>query len=371
MTPLEFLKDEFENVDRVLKETLRHDYGPQRSREYYEECSTRLQVIQRTIKGISPTDASTIAAQMNELGVLASFISLVERSYRGEFSWPFAEAIRSIAERLLSERNLQGAVTGPIIHVVSDGRGYRIYNERLPTASSKRRLAVVFFPRSLKHNVLLHTIFGHELGHTAMFTNTAGKIIESEVMASFKSAGPLQDATACTAWLRDASAPVEIKTLIARHESKTKQKFGFTELSLAYWKTELFCDLFGLILFGPAFVAAHRTLLPPLLPTVFAFNPDASTHPPYAVRQKMLATALRLLGWDKPASNPADTSGIHEAEKELLKYVSEDSFPKWAAVFSDAQLTQAISIIDKIVRSAPSFGYHPPSDITLQMVASS
>ena len=46
--------------------------------------------------------------------------------------------------------------------------------EVIPPPSTNHRFAIVAFPRPLKHHVLLHTIFGHEIGHTAQHTNDAG-----------------------------------------------------------------------------------------------------------------------------------------------------------------------------------------------------
>ena len=70
---------------------------------------------------------------------------------------------------LLSEVLLSGGTIEPIIHVIAEGEGYQIVYEDI-SSSVKSRFAIVAFPRSLKHHVLLHTIFGHELGHTAQQT---------------------------------------------------------------------------------------------------------------------------------------------------------------------------------------------------------
>jgi hypothetical protein len=93
MSPLEFLHEEFENVKRALKETLRHDYVPERSKAYYDECVARLAEISKSISGVSPTDDVRIAGHVNELSLLAHWISFIERSHLGEFSWPFAEEL--------------------------------------------------------------------------------------------------------------------------------------------------------------------------------------------------------------------------------------------------------------------------------------
>src|SRR3984893_1043508 len=131
MSPLEFLREEHSNVDRALQETLRYDYGPEQSNEFYVECAARLGRIKKRIEpgGVAESDRQSIAALLSDLGYIATLISLIERSRLGEFSWPFADELRALALILLAERNLFGDTSHPIIHVVADGRGYRIRNE--------------------------------------------------------------------------------------------------------------------------------------------------------------------------------------------------------------------------------------------------
>jgi len=137
MTPLEFLKEEFDNVRRALDETLRHDYGPEQSVDYYHECEARLTDIDAEISRIAATDAAKIYTYLSQLSYVATFVSLIERSRLGEFSWPFADELRRIAKTLLAEKDLKGDLLDPIIHVVSEGQGYRIYYEaQVPVASS-------------------------------------------------------------------------------------------------------------------------------------------------------------------------------------------------------------------------------------------
>jgi hypothetical protein len=295
---------------------------------------------------------------MNQLGLLAGWISLIERSHLGEFSWPFADEIRRIAVTLLSERHLKGHDLKPIIHVVSEGRGYRIVNERLPAATSRRRLMVVAFPRPLKHHVLLHTIFGHEVGHTALYTVGPGGTLKSEVVRALISSGPLRDLASMNAWLYENSAPQEVKAELTRYAHQGS-RFNFTEQLRNSWLVELICDLFGLLLFGPAFLGAHRTLLQSLRPSPYELGLGLPTHPPYAIRHKMLARALNLLRWDVSLTTCAH-GNTHDAEKAFIQYMSVDQFPGWAAVFDDSQLADAITGIRKVF--APHGGVnHVPS----------
>jgi hypothetical protein len=358
MTPLDFLAEEFQNVERALAETLRHDYGPARSKDYYDECASRLAEIKKALPAILPTDLPTIAAQMNQLGLLAGWISLIERSHIGEFSWPFADEIRRIAVTLLSETNLRGNPLEPIVHVVSEGRGYRIVNERLPGTTSQRRLAVVAFPRPLKHHVLLHTIFGHELGHTALYTARLGAALKRDVVGALISSGPLRDATAMNSWLNDSSTPPEVQTELARYARAQGSKFSFTDQFRSSWLVELICDLFGLLLFGPAFLGAHRALLPPMHSSPFQLGLGIPTHPPYSVRHKMLVRTLSLLGWNTPVTTPIHNK-IHQAEKEFVGYITDDPFPSWTEVFDDAQLRNAIAGIQRVFTAHPGLGYAP------------
>jgi hypothetical protein len=358
MTPLDFLNEEFANVKDALAETLRYDYGPERSKDYYNECASRLAEIKKALPAISPIDSATIAAQMSQLGLLAGWISLIERSHLGEFSWPFADEIRRIAINLLSERNLKGDLLEPLIHVVSEGRGYRIVNERLVGTTSRRRFAVVAFPRPLKHHVLLHTIFGHELGHTALYTARLGAVLRRDVIGTLSSSGPLQNSNTMDGWLYDSAAPQEVKNELSRYAASTGSKFSFKDEFRTSWLVELTCDIFGLMLFGPAFLAAHRAILQPLYSTPFQLGLGMPTHPPYAVRHKMLARTLGLLGWDNPSTD-SGLGDIHRAERDFVEYIRHDPFPPWANVFVDAQLHGAIDGVRRLFITNPGIAYEP------------
>jgi hypothetical protein len=199
MTPYEFLEEELKNVEQALAETLRHDYGPERTKEYYSECSTRLAEIKKVVPLISVSDLPTISARLSELRLLTSWIFLIERSHLGEFSWPFSEELRQMAAQLLAYKRLKKDYINPIIHVVADAEGYQInYETRVPTASVKRPIIIVAFLRSLKHHVLLHAIFGHELGHTALETPIVGPSLRRSVISSFARVGPMKTATTVT-----------------------------------------------------------------------------------------------------------------------------------------------------------------------------
>jgi len=357
MRPEEFLTEEFANVQRALHETLRYDYGPEETRIYYKECESRLNEIKKQIARIAPSE---IWAQLNELASLSVWISLIERSRLGEFSWPFAELIRDIAKPLLTEKLYRGKIViEPIIHVVAEGEGYQIVYELVPPPSTNHRFAIVAFPRPLKHHVLLHTIFGHEIGHTAQHTNDAGDLIGTTVADELTAAGHLSAAAEITRWLNDPGAPKEIKNNIAQYLADNGVSYTFPEVYVEKWVEELICDLFGLLLFGPGFVAAHKVLLRPTHRTPYEFDLLEPTHPPYAVRHRMLVRALRLLGWEKPVTTIAHCN-IHQAELATINFVVDDPYSAWAAFFDDRQLTAAIHGLQNVLQQYGNFQYQQP-----------
>lgn len=365
MTPLEFLKEEFDNVRRALDETLRHDYGPEQSGDYYRECEARLTDINAAISSIAATDAVKIYTYLSQLSYVAIFVSLIERSRLGEFSWPFADELRRIAKALLAEKDLKGDLLNPIIHVVSEGQGYRIYYEaQVPVASSQRRFLVVAFPRSLKHHVLLHALFGHEVGHTALYTTVAGGILQGEVISALIASGPLKDLASMNAWLNSAAAHQDVKNELIAHTTQHGWPFVFTKENRGHWLIELICDLFGVLLFGPAFFAAHRAYLQPLHPNPYAINTAQPTHPPFAIRHKMLVQIMRVTGWDTPITNASD-GDVHSAETEMIKFLLDDPYDPWARFFDDAELQRAVAGVRKIFAPHGPLGHTPINSVGL------
>lgn len=244
--------------------------------------------------------------------------------------------------KLLAEKNLKKNIE-PIIHVIADGQGYWIYNEdQVPSISSSQRLVVIAFPRPLKHHVLLHAIFGHELGHTAIRTAVAGNVLQIDVMGALATKGHMVNAATTKAWLNDATAPKEITSALEDCDHQL-------------WIEEIVCDLFGLLLFGPGFFAAHRTYLLPISSNAYNF---CQTHPPYAVRHKMLIRTMRLLGWEKTRTDTSHGE-FHQAEDKFLKTILEDKFNDWADVFDDTQLNDAIAGVRKIFTNCGTLGYEP------------
>ena len=291
--------------------------------------------------GAGPTSA--VVAQLWDL---ANRLTLIERSHLGEFSWPFADAIRKIASALLSEdEGLKGKIK-PIIHMIAEGTNYQILSEKILGLNKRRRLFTVAFPRQLKHHVLMHALFGHELGHATFYSapssasssRDGGEAPSKRIISILRREGPLRDCAAAMSWLKSAKAPPEVSERVGRAATP------LTESNLAHWLVELVCDLFGLMIFGPSFAAAHRTYLEPSCRSPFEIEIEKTSHPAYALRRNFLIGALRRLGWLTPVATVSHRL-IRKAEKAFISYVSGGDFGPWASVFTEPQISDAINVI--------------------------
>lgn len=360
MGPLEFLAEEFENTQRALHETLRHDYGPGRREEYYTECERRLEAIRADIEALTVENRPGINNAATELAQVAHAIALVERSRLGEFSWPFADELREAANSLLTETTVDDRKVSPIVHVISEPTGYKIRTEQRRRHATSR-FVTIHFPRQLKHHVLLHALFGHELGHAAI-NIPEPKILLKAAAGALSSRGPMSNAAAMNKWIHDASAPAELRSELSRYKIKHSVGFQFTSTAHSRWHMEYVCDLFGLACFGPSFLAAHRVYL--ARPFPYLFNLESPTHPIYACRHRMLVQALRLLSWDELCTKESDGE-IHRAEESFLDFVRQDSYEPWAKLFEDSQLDSALKAINALFTTHPKLTYQPIERATL------
>lgn len=344
MDPLLYVEEEYNNVQRALDESLRFDYGPGQTIDYYEECRFRLEGIGRDLQRLRTAGDGSTSGVVSQLWDLANRLTLIERSHLGEFSWPFADAVRSIASKLLSEDEGLRSRYEPIIHMIAQGTSYQILSEKILGENKKRRLFTVAFPRQLKHHVLMHALFGHELGHATFYStrNGGGDAASDDspsdpIIRVLRREGPLRDCASTMQWLRSPEAPYHVRT---RFEAT---RTTISEGNLEHWHVELLCDLFGLMIFGPAFSAAHRAYLEPSCKSEHDFEVERTSHPAYSLRRTLLAQGLRVLGWSDPVCGKE--SNVQPAELAMLDYIGRDEFGNWAQVFSDAQLGEAIQLI--------------------------
>lgn len=364
MTPYEFLVEELENVRRLLSDTLRHDYGPDHSGEYYNECNLRLDNIKLLIDQANKQDVQEISSIYVELSSVARRITLIERAHLGEFSWPFANEIRNIAGKLLYDRTLKDK-SPPIVHVIAESYGYRILNEgSFKHSPGRQRIAVVEFPRTLKHQVLFHTLLGHEICHTGFLVPAfIGRFSANFINPAFANT-PLETQATATSWINSQGAPNEIKQAIARYNNRFGP-YSFARQHLSNWKMELVCDMFGLILFGPSFLAAHNTLLTALSPNPYDVDLIDQSHPPYEIRNCALIQCMKVLGWDTPSINKTGNK-YHLAEKKLLDRLCGSTYSPWTKIFDDKDLAAALSSLQNLLVSDGVLGYQKVGGSPLQ-----
>lgn len=360
MSPVDFLREEFENTERALHETLRHDYGPGRREEYYAECVRRLAAIKSQIAGLTNDNRAEVGSSAAELRHVAHAIALIERSHLGEFSWPFADELRDAAKSLLTEIQLDGERVSPIIHVVSEPAGYKIWTER-QSPNLRSRFVTIHFPRRLKHHVLLHALFGHELGHAQIKIPDPDGLITSAARA-LSARGPMSSAQRLTEWIHERSAPAEIKRELQNYRDRHGKRFQFSPVAYKSWLAELLCDLFGLACFGPSFMAAHRVYL--YKPFPYFFQLDSATHPAYACRQRTLVQALQYMTWNVPRTTP-ESGKCHEAEKIFIDFLQDDPYDDWAQLFDCQQISEALDAIVELFSKHDKLLYEPITAETL------
>jgi len=296
MNPKEFLLHECQNVRNTLRDVLRHDYAPGSSKEFYDEFNERLRFLESLLSPVDPRDVTSLDTFAEEVSLLSAIVHHIERSHAGEFPWSFTEHLQKIATPLCKE-NLVAPEGEPILRVYAEGGlySYQINLENdLSVLNIGRRIFTIVFPRTLKHHVLLHAIFGHEIGHAAWTIPKHRAELRDKVLRPLRGSGRLTSTSQATLWLKDPTAPAPVEDLRNQYADPSYMEVDRNQLDS--WFQEFMCDLFGLVTFGPSFLAAHQTLLLALDPTGYRWGPF---HPPYVCRKSMLWHLLRVL--EKPS----------------------------------------------------------------------
>lgn len=358
-----FLLNECDNVRNTLREVLRHDYVAGSSEEFYKEFSERLAFLRKLIEPADPSNTSELGTFAIELSLLSSLVHQIERSHAGEFSWPFAESLQSLAIPICKE---QISSPPPIIRVYAEG-GLDSYKINLETDLSVlytgRRIFTIVFPRTLKHQVLLHTIFGHEIGHAAWTIPGQRAKLVDKVLRPLCAKGPLTSTSTATAWLRNPKAPDAVLKIKKQYPDPY-----YTEIDRNQWESwfqEFMCDLFGMVTFGPSFLAAHQTLLLALDPTEYRWGPQ---HPPYACRKAMLWRAAKHLGWDQYNTKISDKK-LRACVDNFQKVYLGPSLPApWEDVFTQDQVADAIDALVGILGNASCSSFTLPEEAILSQL---
>lgn len=360
MNPKEFLLQECENVRATLQDVLRHDYAAGSSEEFYNEFCERLGFLESLIQPADPGDVSALGTFAEEISLLSTLVHHMERSHAGEFPWPFTEYLQSLATPLCKE-HLADNEGEPIIRVYAEGGldTYQINLENdLSVLNIGRRIFTIVFPRTLRHHVLLHAIFGHEIGHAAWTIPQHKSDLRSNVIEPLRASGPLNSTSQATGWLRDLAAPAAIAEL---RDQYSDEYSDIKRNQLDSWFQEFMCDLFGLVTFGGGFLAAHQTLLLALDPTGHRWGPY---HPPYVCRKAMLWRACKHLGWPEFPTSIRDPKLRSSIESFLGKY-SGPTPGSWEDVFTQEQVAKAVDALKALLTRAGTSCFPMPDDSAL------
>lgn len=339
-------------MGELLRDALRYEYGPAGSRDFFNECNSRLSTIKAYSEAVEPTAHAEIRTYARELSHLSRLIAHIERSHIGEFPWAFAGNLKHLAESLLVEKDLDRAKQlqksgQPLFFIMAEG-GLSAFEARRDVAHPsycKRRICTIVVPRSLKHHVLLHTILGHEVCHSATWSD---KVAEELTVASgsLESISALTDSEKLLEWAGECCPGLLPKLTLKADEARRR------------WLRELLCDLIGLLTMGPSYFAAMRTMLGLTDPTGAHID---NSHPPHVWRFQLLEYAYREMGWDKPmpASVPANVRKAYaEFNNALLTYNHKEM--KADKVISKAHVVIATRKLRDWLKSKGDFSYNYP-----------
>src|SRR5260370_39244013 len=120
MTPKQFLLEECKNIELALSDLLRREFLAGKAADFHHQLTQRLETIRGLIKPIADPDANSVSLFCAELSRLSELVHRIERSHAGEFSWPFAEELCSLAHPLCRE-DLRTPGTDPIIRILAEG----------------------------------------------------------------------------------------------------------------------------------------------------------------------------------------------------------------------------------------------------------
>lgn len=369
MHPKRFLLLECKNISFLLDQTLKHDYGLDGSHDFYNECAARLSSLKSDLELLPATNASGLNQIGLELNELTNLICRIERSFIGEYSWPFVDELKNIAEAICIEDSLAGDSSK--IYVLADAGldAYRIFPEPKRPSFRGRLLLTIVFPKTLKDFVLLHSILGHELGHGIWRCSKHEKTIRDNVLAKFVGLpGAFQNPAATARHIYSASAPHEAKASL----NILKSNLGIDEATFFGWANwnawieEILCDFVGLTTFGPSFVAAQCQLLPSIVPQKVNFG---RLHPPVSWRINLILRAAAILNVDvlPPEGHPARSSVKVFWDQLKSSRISD----QWFDVISDEQLEDALTGLTQLLGAHPPSSYSSPDFDSLESLIGS
>jgi hypothetical protein len=363
-SPKEILLEECGNLQRVLDETLRFDYGIQGSQEFYDECQSRLAFIKSELLATADNDHQSLQKNGTLLHLFADLLSRVERSSIEQYSWPFVDELKRIALPLCREATLAGDSTAPLFFVLSEAgmAGYAITAELQRPSCASRRIHTIRLPRTLKHFVLLHSILGHEICH-AMYRCSKHQAALRDILDRLLLPGsPLATPATAAAWVFAANAPLAVRQQhqFWQRQIGLTQANIWTKFSYPNWIEEILCDFVGILTFGPSFVAAESNVLYSLDPSGAGLGPF---HPPPGCRINYLLSASRLLGFS--TRQFGDTELSNSATELWTRLDGKRQVDPWFDLFSDQTIQNVTAALTNLLQPLPPALYQPPGEADL------
>lgn len=353
LRPEEFLRQECDNVEELLRDVLRYDYTPTSTAAFYTECLDRISILKEIAKDVDPKKFEDIRDLAGYLSTLSEQIALIERSHLGEFSWAFGDELIKLAEVISTEKNLEEATRfgkdkNSLFLITTAGglTSYAVMREQGEEPSYKQRIFTIVIPRSLKHYVLLHTVLGHEIGHAVIIMPH----LVLDLLPILQPIGQgkfLANRKALEDWLST--------------EGGRKGPFNGKVVDdlRASWIEEIFCDLFGLVVIGPAFLGALRSLFDALDPSHEHFD---KFHPPHIWRFEIMRRAYQHLKWHQPIPGLAEgptKAAIEKLNGNLLNFKSTRFDVK--DLYAPGAIEGAVDAIVAFVKKCKATTYTMPS----------
>ena len=360
-SPKEILLEECSNLQQVLDETLRFDYGTQGSQEFYNECQSRLDFIKSELLAAADNDHQNLQKNGILLHQFADLLSRIERSSIEQYSWPFVEELKKIASPLCKEATLAGDGTPPLFFVLSEaGLGaYAITPELQRPSCASRRIHTIKLPRTLKHFVLLHSILGHEVCHAMFRCSKHQAALRDIVDRHLRPGSVLATPATAAGWIYSPTAPVPVRQQLAFLHAAIglTQANIWTKFDYVNWIEEILCDFLGILTFGPSFVAAESNVLYSLDPSGAGLGPF---HPPTGCRINYLLGASRLLGFT--TRHLADATLSNSIVEFWTKLEAKRQTDPWFNLFTDQAIQAVTAAITSILQPLPPALYQPPEE---------
>ena len=306
-----FLQAACRNVQKLLESVLRFEYATHINAAVFSTLQTRVSSLEKKLESAEIQGLSAIAA---DLGRVAEVISQAEKSHLGEISWAFVTHFAKLAEQACEENpapSLNDSAQSDDaskktredveklnkVHFFFSSNGnlytYRLHREKRGHDQGGAKIFNLQFPRAFKESVLLHGLLAHELGHALIDINR-GIWIELIQSAFSNSPLALESGFELNKTDEDLAPQSAQDWVIGWSHKQTK----VTRSDVKSITEEVFCDVVGLILMGPAFIFALAQLLWAIEPLDQGLS-QLPTYPSFKVRLQTLLEAAKVMDWDK------------------------------------------------------------------------